>query len=58
MKENIEILKKLFSQIKQKGWVEGVGNSCGSIGNTFERLLGIQNNELEIPDFNGIVVVV
>lgn len=56
MESNIEKLKKIFLKVKQKGWIESKDISLGSIGNTFEKLIGIEKNELEIPDFNGIEI--
>lgn len=56
MKESIKDLKKLFYEIKNKGWIESDTNNLGSIGHTFEKLLGIQTNELEFPDFEGIEI--
>lgn len=54
--EKIDDLKKLFYEVKRKGWIEGCGCNYGSVGNTFEKMLGIQPNELEIPDFNNIEI--
>ena len=56
MEKSFEILKKEFYKIKKKGWVESNTNNLGSIGHTFEKFLGIQTNELEIPDFDGIEI--
>ena len=56
MIESIKYLKKLFYEIKNKGWIESETNNLGSIGHTFEKLLGIQTNELEFPDFDGIEI--
>ena len=49
-------LKGLFYEIKTKGWIESDTNNLGSIGHTFEKQLGIQANELEFPDFEGIEI--
>lgn len=55
MKENeIEKLRKKFYQIKRQGWIESVRNDFSGIGMTFESLMGIPNNEFEIPDFGSI----
>lgn len=56
MQKVIKELKGLFFEIKNKGWIESDTNNLGSIGHTFEKLLGIQTNELEIPDFEGIEI--
>jgi len=47
-------LKEEFIKIKEKGWVKSLNKGSNGIGFTFEELLGIQKNELEIPDYNGI----
>ena len=51
---NLIKLKKEFSRIKEMGWIKSCKNDFGGIGITFEKLLGIQTNELEIPDFGEI----
>ena len=56
MKNNIEELKDLFYQVKCKGWIESDTNNLGSIGHTFEKLLNIETNELELPDFGEIEI--
>lgn len=56
MINKIDELKKLFYEVKNKGWVEGCSTNYGSIGNTFEKLIGIPNNEFEIPDFGQIEI--
>ena len=56
MKKEIEELIELFYEIKNKGWIESNTNNLGSIGHTFEKLLYIQTNELEFPDFKGIEI--
>ena len=54
MKEEIKKLKEEFLKIKQKGWIKSLNSGSNGIGFTFEALLGIPRNELEIPDYNGI----
>lgn len=56
MKNEIKDLKELFYVIKNKGWIESSSNNLGSIGHTFEKLIGIQSNEFEWPDFQGIEI--
>lgn len=43
-----------FVKIKEKGWIKSLYKGNNGIGLTFESLLGIDKNELEIPDYNGI----
>lgn len=47
-------LKEEFIKIKEKGWIKSSNRGSNGIGFTFESLLGIPKNELEIPDYNGI----
>ena len=54
MKKSIETLKERFIKIKNMGWVKSERYDSGAIGITFENLLGIPNNEFELPDFDGI----
>lgn len=54
--QELEKLKKLFYEIKNKDWIEGYDNNYGSIGNTFEKMIGIPTNELEISDFKNIEI--
>lgn len=56
MKNEINCLLKRFFEIKDMGWVKSVRKGYNGIGVTFESLLGIQENELEIPDYNGIEI--
>lgn len=54
--DNINKLKQEFKRISRKGWIKGVLKGPGSIGLTFEKELGIEQNEFEIPDYNGIEI--
>ena len=56
MKDDIKILKEKFLKIKEKGWIESNKKGFGSIGTMFENLIGLSNNELEIPDFGEIEI--
>lgn len=49
-------LKNKFYEIKKKGWIRSEITNSGSIGLTFEKLIGIENNELELPDFGEIEI--
>lgn len=45
-----ELIDK-FNQINQKGWIENTRNkSNGNVGNLLEDLLGIEENNLALPD--------
>lgn len=54
--ENIKELKDKFSMIKEKGWIKSKRKDFGGIGITFENLIGVNSNDLEIPDYNGIEI--
>ena len=56
MHNEILELKEKFYNIKKMGWIKSDTNNTSGIGNTFERLIGIEKNELEIPDFNTIEI--
>ena len=49
-------LKNKFYKIKQLKWVESIRKDYGGIGLTFENLIGISPNELEIPDYGKIEI--
>ena len=54
MYKSIDELKTVFKTIKEKGWVKSICKGNNGVGLTLENLLGIDRNELEIPDYNGI----
>lgn len=56
MCNNIIKLKKDFERIKKTGWIKSVQKGYGGIGVTFEQILGINQNELEIPDYGDIEI--
>lgn len=56
MLENIKDLQHKFEIIKGLEWVKSIKNGDAGIGVTFENLLGIPNNDFEIPDYNGIEI--
>ena len=58
MNIEFENLKKKFAEIKNMNWVESVRKGSTGSGRTFEKLLGIEENNLEIPDYNGIEIKV
>jgi hypothetical protein len=49
-------LNKRFTKIKKLGWMKSSKNGKGNIGLTLEELLGLTNNQFEIPDFEGIEI--
>lgn len=56
MDGNLNKLIKNFKVIRNKNWVPSVRKGPTGIGRTFEQLLSIQENNLNIPDYNGIEI--
>lgn len=58
MNENIQTLKNEFFRIKALGFVENTrpNNTDGGIGNTFEDLLGVAENNKSEADFKGFEI--
>ena len=57
--ESIMNLKEKFEEIKKQGYIKGqVNKSKGNSGLTFERLIGKENDEFQIADYNGIEIKV
>lgn len=54
--KNIEELKNEFIRIKSKGWIKSVESGTGSVGDTFENMLGLKKNNYAVPDFKGIEI--
>lgn len=56
MEEKIIMLKEQFERIKNLQWIESIRSGSTGIGCTFEQLLGCSENNLEIPDYEGIEI--
>ena len=56
MNNVIKELYTKFENIKKLGWIKSIKKGPSGIGLTFENLIGINENEFEIPDFNGIEI--
>lgn len=56
MENVIDDLISKFEFIKSLGWVKSKRQGNDAVGRTFESLLGCDDNELEIPDFNEIEI--
>lgn len=54
--DSILELQNEFIKIKHKGWIKGVESGTGSVGDTFENMLGLKKNNFDIPDFKGIEI--
>lgn len=53
---NINELIEKFNTIKKMGWIKQEQKDTGYIGIKLEKLLNLQNNNFEIPDFQGIEI--
>lgn len=49
-------LKSKFIEISNKNWIEGVAKGTGNVGITFEKMLGKEQENFEIPDFGKIEI--
>ena len=49
----LEELKSRLAYIKQMGYVESIYSHAGGIGNTFEYLLNVKENNLTLPDLGN-----
>ena len=56
MKENIKKFEILFNTIKNRGFIESQRSSHTGIGKTFEDACGIIENNIDLPDFEGIEI--
>lgn len=56
MNENIELLKNKFNEINKYGWIPSPNNRNNNHGVLFEKLIGKEIENFEIPDFNGIEI--
>jgi len=54
MKNNT--FEEIFKQIKEKGWIQSKRKGPTGIGYTFEELLGKQEDNMPIADFQGIEI--
>jgi len=54
MEETVKDLLEKFEKIKKKGWIKSTEKGTSGIGRTFENELGIDENQLELPDYFDI----
>ena len=54
MKNEIQLLKQKFDEIKNMGYIKSISNYSSGGGMTLEKLLNIRPNNLCYPDYNGI----
>lgn len=56
LKESMLELQRKFEKIRNTGYVKAVSKGYGSIGETFERLIGKEKSDFAIPDYKGIEI--
>jgi len=56
MIKEIEELYSIFNSIKKRGWIEGTIKGYSDVGKTFEKLIGVNDNTFEIPDYKNIEI--
>jgi len=56
VEENIILLQKKFCEIREMGYVKSVRKGSTGIGVTFEKLIGKNEENFELPDFYGIEI--
>ena len=56
--DKLEKIKFEFDRIKDLGFIKSTrqNNKDGGIGNTFEDYLGVEENNLRDPDFEGFEI--
>jgi hypothetical protein len=57
MEHTIKTFKKRFDEIKNMGWIISHRTHDTGIGKTFEDLMGIDENNSPLPDFNNILEI-
>lgn len=53
---DLEAFKQKFNELKKLGFVKSLRKGPTGIGLTFETLMGIKENNLSLPDINGIEI--
>ena len=56
MRYNFIILYREFNRIRNLGWIKTMRLGNTGVGYTFESLLNIKENNLPVPDYNGIEI--
>ncbi len=50
----LDLLKNALLKIRNMGWIKNRRpNNCGGVGNTLEDLLGVPENNLQLPDYGN-----
>lgn len=53
---NLDEFKQKFAELKNKGFVKTLRKGPTGIGYTFETLLGLEENNLALPDIHNIEI--
>lgn len=53
---NLEEFKQEFQKLRNKGFVPSLRQGSTGIGYTFEKLLGLRENNLALPDIENIEI--
>lgn len=56
MLENFKIMQNKFERIKKMGWIKEKGHGFRAAGYTFEELLGKEQDDFPLPDFDFIEI--
>ena len=56
MTKDVKDLISKFNEIRKIGWVKSIRKGSTGVGMTLENLLGISENKLDKPDYNGIEI--
>ena len=51
---NLNEFKKAFAKLKKQGWVQSERKGSTGVGHTLERLLGLKENNIAIPDLGTV----
>ncbi len=53
---NLEEFRQKFQELKNRGFVKSLRKGPTGIGYTFETLMGLDENNLALPDIDGIEI--
>ena len=53
---NLEEFKRKFYELKNQGFVKSLRRGSTGIGYTFETLMGLEENNLALPDIDGVEI--
>ena len=51
---NLNEFKKAFAKLKKQGWVQSERKGSTGVGHTLERLLGLKENNIAVPDLGTV----